>query len=142
MSATPYVTRAQILTQIPGPLLNDALDDNRDGIEDPTLFDNLVAQCSTDVDAFLAGVYQTPFTTFIPAQVNSAAFAFVCEAIYSRRPVDGKNPWATAAQKWRDRLEKIGARQLPLDSSLPLDLIAAAGSAPQVAMRIPQAAAS
>ena len=138
MSATPYVTRAQIVTQIPAPLLADALDDNRDGTEDAGLFDNLVAQCSTDVDAFLAGVYNTPFTTFIPAQVNSAAFAFVCEAIYSRRPVDGKNPWAASAQKWRDRLEKIGTRQLPLDSRLPVDVVAAAGCAPKIAMRGPQ----
>ena len=134
----PYVTRAQITTQIPPPLLADALDDDRDGAEDPNLFDNIVAQSSSDVDAFLAGVFATPFTDPIPAQVNSAAFAFVCESIYSRRPVDGKNPWAESAQKWRDRLQLIGARKLPLDSNLPTDTLAAAGSTARLAMRITQ----
>lgn len=134
----PYVTRDQITTQIPAPLLADALDDNRDGAEDDGLFDNIVAQSSTDVDAFLAGVFTTPFTDPVPAQVNSAAFAFVCEAIYSRRPVDGKNPWQAAAQKWRERLEKIGNRELPLDSNLPTDTLAAAGSTTRIAMRITQ----
>ncbi len=111
-----YVTQAQIETEIPPLHLNDALDDDGDGSADSGLLDNLISKAEQAVDAFLGGIFTVPFAT-PPAAVKEAAFVFTCEAIYNRRQILDKNPYKERADYWRDRLEKIGNGELPLDAA-------------------------
>lgn len=111
-----YVTQSQIETEIPPLHLNDALDDDRDGTADSGLLANIISKAEQAVDAFLAGLYEVPFTT-PPAAAREAAFVFSCEAIYARRQILDKNPYTDRANFWRERLEKIGNGELPLDAA-------------------------
>jgi hypothetical protein len=114
----PYVTQAQIQTAIPAPHLNDALDDDRDGLADAGLLDLVIAKASQAVDAALSGIFDVPFTDPAPAAVAEAAFIFSCELVYDRRQIVEKNPFKDRADDWRGRLEKIGKGDLPLDATL------------------------
>lgn len=111
-----YCTQAQIETTIPPQHLNDALDDDRDGTADSGILDNIIEKASQQVDALLSGRYEVPFAT-PPTAVKEAAFIFACELIYDRRQILDKNPFKDRADKWRERLEKIGAGDLPLDAA-------------------------
>jgi phage gp36-like protein len=117
-----YVTQSQIHTAIPAQHLNDALDDDGDGLADPGLLDAIISSASQAVDAFLAGLYTVPFADPAPAVVAEAAFVFACERIYDRRRLDAAgdqaNPWRARANSFRERLEKISRNQLKLDQSL------------------------
>jgi phage gp36-like protein len=108
-----YVTQARIQSRIPGPLLNDALDDNRDGAADDGILDEIIQAASDAVDALVSPAYTVPFTS-PPAPVKEAAFAFACEMIYDRRQVSERNPYRAEADKWRGRLELVGAGKLAL----------------------------
>src|SRR5689334_19606371 len=104
----PYVTQTQLETSIPAPHLVEALDDDRDGVADSGKLDEVIEQGSQQVDALLESRYTVPFTT-VPKKVAEAAFVFVCELLYQRRGLHGKeNPWFDRAERWRDALEKIG----------------------------------
>lgn len=112
-----YTTQTKIQTLIPAADLTDALDDDRDGNADSGLLDAVIDTASTAVDAFLSGLYSVPFTT-PPAVVQEAALIFSCEAIYARRlQADQKNPFTARANYWRERLQKIGNGDLPLDAA-------------------------
>ena len=112
-----YTTQTDIETLIPAAHLSDALDDNRDGAADAGLLDSLIATAANAVDAYLGGIFTVPFTT-PPAAVKEAALVFACEMIFARRlALDEKNPFSSRANFWRDRLEKIGKGQLPLDAA-------------------------
>lgn len=113
-----YVTRQQVTAEIPPPVLNDALDDNDDGAEDPGLFDNIVSTQSGIVDGFLAGLFTVPFAA-PPAKVIAATLVFVLENIYDRTPAQTQNPWRKQADWWREHLQKVGNRELPLDAKIP-----------------------
>jgi phage gp36-like protein len=111
-----YVTQAQIETAIPGPRLRDALDDDGDGQADEGLLDAIIASVDGAVDAYLAGLYDVPFAT-PPAPVIEASLVFACERIYDRRPgAEDRNPWRSRADWWRERLERIGKGEIPLDA--------------------------
>ena len=112
-----YVTRDQVAARIPPPVLNDALDDNGDGTEDAGLFDSIVAAASQEVDGYLAGLYNVPFTV-PPAKVKAAAFAFVCEAIYQRRNVPFPKWLQDQVEFWRPHLTKVGNREVPFDAGV------------------------
>jgi phage gp36-like protein len=112
-----YTTENKIQTLIPAPDLTDALDDDRDGYADDGLLDTIIATASNAVDAFLSGLFEVPFAT-PPAVVQEAALIFSCEAIYARRlTADKVNPFTARANQWRDRLQKIGNGELPLDAA-------------------------
>jgi phage gp36-like protein len=111
-----YVERAAVEALIPAPDLIDALDDDRDGNEDDGIFDQVVNLASNAVDAFLAGLFATPFADPAPAVVREAALIFVCEAIYSRRPAGDRNPFKARADGWRQRLKQIGEGAAPLEA--------------------------
>jgi phage gp36-like protein len=114
-----YTTQARIESAIPRPLLIEALDDDGDGQLDEAVLAEVLASADQAVDATLAGLFVVPFVS-VPAAVAEAAFAFACERIYDRRLQGSgdKNPWRDQADKWRERLEKIGRGELPLDASL------------------------
>lgn len=112
-----YTTQARIETAIPPQHLRDALDDDGDGQADDGLLDEIIASASQAVDAALAGLFTVPFTDPAPAVVAEAAFVFACERVYDRRQLTEKNPWRDQADKWRERLEKIGKGDLKLDAA-------------------------
>ena len=118
----PYVTRQQVESKLPPPILIEALDDDGDGNEDQGQFNNIVATAAQEVDAYLAGLYTVPFADPAPAKVCEAALCFVLEAIYGRRATGGDarnpNPWKTQAKFWRDHLQKVGNRELPFDAAI------------------------
>lgn len=112
----PYTTQALIQTRIPGPYLNDALDDDGDSNPDAGLLDSIIAAASQSVNALLAPTYTTPFPDPAPVMVQEAAFVLACEAIYDRRPGADKNPWKKSANDWREKLNKIGQEGKGLDA--------------------------
>lgn len=112
-----YTTQEKIQTLIPAQNLTDALDDDRDGSADDGLLDTIIETAANAVDAYLAGLFTVPFTT-PPAPIQEAALIFACEMVYARRlGLDEKNPFTVRANVWRERLQKIGAGQLPLDAA-------------------------
>ena len=117
----PYVTRAQLETEIPSAHLVAALDDDRDGAEDDGLFDALVTAASQSVDALLSARYDVPFTD--PAPSAEAAYAFLGERIYARRELVESNPFKARANFWRERLVAIAQGEVPLTS----DTVTASG---------------
>lgn len=119
-----YTTQARIQSAIPAPLLADALDDNRDGIADEGLLDEIIASTDQAVDAFLAAKFEVPISP-TPAVCAEASFTFACERIYDRREIAERNPWRSRADYWRERLAKIGAGEEALDSTVDV----AAGAA-------------
>jgi phage gp36-like protein len=112
-----YVTRADIESKVPPPILVGALDDDGDGLEDSGRFDALVATASAEVDGYLSGLFTVPFDP-VPAKVRQAAQCFVLEMVYQRRNVEAdKNPFTKQAAWWREHLQKVGNRELPFDAA-------------------------
>jgi phage gp36-like protein len=114
-----YVTEQQIIDRIPLPLLNDALDDDGDGNPDQGLLTQIIADESQKVEAFLGGRFTVPFPDAAPAAVREAARSFVLYAIWTRRPSVGDPPKVVVDDFnfWRNRLQKIGNNELPLDAN-------------------------
>lgn len=113
-----YVERSQVEDRVPPPVLNDALDDDGDGVEDEGRFDSLVASASAEVDGYLGGLFTVPFSEPVPAKVKAAALVFVLEMVYQRRAAEeGKNPFSGQAKWWREHLQRVGNRELPFDAA-------------------------
>ena len=114
----PYTTQTLVEAKIPPQLLNEALDDNKDGLADDGLLDTIIAAVSTEIDSRLAGLYAVPFAT-VPAVVSAAALDLVCEMIYQRRgyPAD-QNPFSKPAAAHRAKLDQIGSGAIPLEAAI------------------------
>lgn len=103
-----YLVRADLT---PGRIKPDffvaALDDNKDGLEDTGLANNIIAQACADVDAYLTR-YNPPMTN-PPAIVKAAAIAFAGYEIYRRAGYESspQNAFANDREYYRKRLEKI-----------------------------------
>jgi len=115
----PYHTRDSIAkADIPPSFLLDALDDDRDGVEDAGLYDQLAENASAEVDGYLEGRYGVPFTAPLPALVVTASRIFCLEGLYARRGFtrksDPPNPWTGRADDIRKRLDRIAAGEEPL----------------------------
>lgn len=116
----PYVSQAQLETEIPAPMLADAIDDDREGGADPEKLDAILQKASDAVDGFLSGLYPTPFADPAPAAAREAAFCFAGELVYARRGVGAdQNPFTKRAADWRTTLKLIGAGKAPLDVNIP-----------------------
>ncbi|WP_043585362.1 phage protein Gp36 family protein [Geminisphaera colitermitum] len=113
---TPYVTMAEMNGLIPAQFLVQALDDNNDGIADPSAWTDVVAAVHKEIDGLLGVRFTVPFSNPIPALVTHAAQTLAAELLYSRRGFQGedKNPWTAQAKQVRARLEKIASGDLPL----------------------------
>jgi phage gp36-like protein len=111
-----YTNEQTILTYINGRDIINFLDDDSDGQPDDGLLDSIIATCSAEVDGYLSGIYQTPFTGNIPRTVEISTTIFVCEALYARRLTpDEKNPFKTRADMWRKVLNDIRENGSGLD---------------------------
>ncbi|HMO03902.1 MAG TPA: DUF1320 family protein [Kiritimatiellia bacterium] len=91
-----------------------ALDDNKDGLEDTGLFDQIKGQACLDVDAYL--IRFNPPMANPPALVKAAAIAFAGFEVYRRAGYEEspQNPFAKDRAYYRDQLEKIAAGTLSL----------------------------
>jgi len=108
-----YVTQARIQARIPAAVLNDALDDDRDGAADDGILAEICQAASDAVDAVLQN--NTSLADPVPAMAKEAAFCFACEMIYDRRPIAGAdNPWRKQSDAWRDILQKVYANGIGL----------------------------
>lgn len=114
-----YHTRSAINAEVPAEFLLEALDDDRDGVEDDGVYDQLAASASAEVDAYLGGRFNVPFSApAIPALAETASRVFCLESLYQRRgytnKTDPPNPWAARAAELRARLSRIAAGEEPL----------------------------
>jgi phage gp36-like protein len=95
------------------------LADDKDGVEDAGLFDVIGQDASDQVDGYLGGKYEVPFSGTVPAFVKRCVTVFACETLYKRRGISrDANPWTTDADALRKRLERIseGTEKLDLAS--------------------------
>ena len=75
---------------------------------------------SNAADAYVASIYQTPFTGYIPSKIKDAALIFAVEMMYQRRLApEEKNIFKPQADLWREVLRTIGTGQVPLDANVP-----------------------
>jgi phage gp36-like protein len=117
-----YVTQTQVETVISVPDHLAFLDDERTGSFNPTRFAALAAMASTMVDAYLSGIYDTPFAAPGPAPCQAAALAFYCEMLYQRRLTpDQVNPFKSQANQWRKILDNIRVEGTGLDHAVDRD---------------------
>jgi phage gp36-like protein len=114
----PYVLPIEVTSEIPAPVLRDALDDEGDGQEHPEVLAAVIANASQEVDGYLAGLFTVPFADPAPAKVRAAALAFTVERIYSRREKELPKRWQQQAKFWRDHLQAVGNRELPFDAAV------------------------
>lgn len=113
-----YVTRDQVESVISEADLNAFLDDDGDGTEDTGRFTSTANLASIMVDAFLAGIYQTPFTN-PPALCQAAALSFFCEMVYQKRLTpDQMNPFKAQSNQYRELLDRIRKDGTGLDQTI------------------------
>lgn len=120
-----YHTRQSIAADVPAEFLLEALDDDRDGVEDAGLYDQIAANASEAVDAYIGARYPTPWSGTVPALLSRASRVFCLETLYTRRgyseDTDPPNPWHGLAEGLRARLGRIadGTEPLIVDESGP-----------------------
>lgn len=104
-----YFTRAQIEAELPDQFLVQALDDDKDGVEDAGKYDEVAGVACGDADALVSQSYPVPFAAPYPPLIAMAARMFMLEKLYSRRGYSGENnPHTSAAEKMRARLIAVG----------------------------------
>ncbi|WP_157837243.1 phage protein Gp36 family protein [Geminisphaera colitermitum] len=110
-----YITRAALSAIVPPQFILEALDDNKDGIEDPGLYQDLLTVAQKEVDGILGKRFRVPFANPIPDIVSTATLKIMGELLYKRRGYSGEqNPHEAAANKERAALEKIASGTDPL----------------------------
>lgn len=112
MPATTYTTRAEIEAELPPRDILRALDDDKDGVEDDDLFDQILANAAADVDGILGQRFAVPFTGTVPPIVTRASRLLVLQKLYARRGVEF--PQASALEDILARLGRIAAGAEPL----------------------------
>jgi phage gp36-like protein len=125
----PYHSRESVVAELPPEFLLEALDDDRDGIEDTGLYDAVAAAASEAVDAYLGARVPVPLAT-PSALASQASRVFALESLYARRGYSAKsdppNPWHARATDLRARLARIAAGDEPYEtdrSGPPVDTI-------------------
>ncbi len=111
----PYILSTDLHGLLPPAFVAEALDDDRDGMEDGGVWDVVEADAASQIDSRLGGRYTVPFAEPLPAVVVESAKIFACELLYLRRGMAGEaNPWTARANGMRKRLEAIGDGSQPL----------------------------
>jgi phage gp36-like protein len=131
-----YTTTEAIQAKVPGPVLNDALDDNGDGLPDEGLLDQIIANAADAVDAMICNRVTLPLIE-APASVRNAALWFAVEEIYGRRQAEMPKDFATAIKAARGWLGAVRDGEQQLDANAPVTLKAGAGGNPYVPGRVP-----
>lgn len=104
-----YFIMADLSAELPGKFLIQALDDNKDGAEDTSVFAAIQASVKNEIDGKVGQKYDVAqFGVNPPALVKSIALVLACETLYRRRGVSDKdNPYGKRATDARAKLEAI-----------------------------------
>ena len=114
-----YIILSRLNAVIPPQFLVEGLDDDKDGVADAGLFDEILTVVQDEIDGILGQRFAVPFSNPIPAIVADAATRLTAEALYKRRGFTGaKNPWEEAAKAIRADLAAIAAGKRPLTPEL------------------------
>lgn len=115
-----YINNQDITSIISGFELPGFTDDGQTGQLNQGVLDIVFEAASNAADAYVASIYTTPFTTYVPAKIKDATLVFAAEMLYQRRlSPDEKNPFKARADFYRKLLEQIGAGEIPLDVNVP-----------------------
>lgn len=110
-----YVTLAQMKSVLPADLFAQLLDDSGSGVADPTLWPEIVAAVTQEIDGKLGMRYPLPLTS-VPPVIVHAALVLAAEAVYQRKNFYGDaNPWAARANGIRGTLGQQGGQPGLLD---------------------------
>jgi phage gp36-like protein len=112
----PYVTQAAIAGSIPRQFLVEALDDDRDGVPDDAVWDQVASEVAMAIDGPLSSRYAVPFDDpDLPPFIGHAARILALELLYARRGTpDDKNPWKPQADATRKTLEAMAEGSVAL----------------------------
>ena len=108
-----YVTLENLIGKLPLAHLTDAFDDDRDGAVDSEAVAAALEAACVDVESYLEGRYEIPFTT-VPAVVSKAAPLFAIETTFNRRQKTIPETLAAQIKDVRAQLTAIGAGDEPL----------------------------
>jgi phage gp36-like protein len=113
-----YIEQSEIDGLLPTEFQIAAMDDDGDGVADPTIWPSILAAASGEIDGRLGQRYSVPFTAPYPAPVAQAAKVFSLYYTYKRRGIsEALNPWAEEAKAWREKLDAIAKGDQPLTAS-------------------------
>lgn len=112
-----YTTLDQVTAKLPADFILQALDDDKDGIIDPSVWQAVAADAADQVDDRLGQRYTVPFNPDnLSAKVRAASLMFVLETLYLRRGLgtEETNPFLNSARAARKELAAIGSGEVPL----------------------------
>jgi phage gp36-like protein len=112
-----YTTLAQIAAKLPADFILQALDDDKDGIIDPAVWQAVAEDAADQVDDRLGQRYPVPFDPEnLSAKVRAASLMFVLETLHIRRGLgtEETNPFLNSARAARKELSAIGSGEVPL----------------------------
>lgn len=117
MSRVTYTTLDEVKAKLPWDFIVQALDDDKDGLMDDSVWEVIAENAAKQVDARLGKRYQVPFNPdALEPIVSDASLTFVLETLYTRRGFGTaeNNPFLTAANQFRKDLADIGNGTAPL----------------------------
>lgn len=117
-----YTSKDQVLAKLPAEELDAALLDRSEGLTEAeaaarqaAVWDSITEGAADEIHGYLAQQYAVPFGDPVPYLVKAASLIFVLESIFQRRGFFAEtNIYTAQADKWRDKLGKIGAGTEPL----------------------------
>jgi phage gp36-like protein len=133
-----YTTVEAIEAKVPAPILDDALDDDKDGRRDAGVIEQVIANASEAVEAMICNRVALPLAS-VPASVRNAALWFAVEEIYGRRQAEMPEVYTKAVSAARAWLEQVRSGKEQLDATAPVVLKAGGGGNPYVPGRVPVA---
>lgn len=118
-----YITSAAILGEIQRQDLIALTDDDREGVVNDTVLNQIIANASGFIDSKVASVYgnQLPFNP-IPSSVANMALTIACYRLLRRREVpDEKNKFYEAYKDVVDFLNRVNKGDAMIDDAVTRD---------------------
>ena len=113
-----YISHSDLEARVEPELIRQALDDDKDGVEDSGLWEKVMASVEKEIHGALESRYAIPFDLPYPAAVVDATLTLMAHALYIRRGLSGdQNPWTKQAEAIRTKLDKIGKGDLALTAT-------------------------
>ncbi len=120
LSLMAYTTQAKVQAVLPAAFVTQALDDDENGSADSGLLDAIIGTVEDEINGLLTPAVTVPITGTVPYQVQTAALAMTCAALYRRRGIaDEGNPWKDREDKARELMADIGAGKVAIDAAGP-----------------------
>jgi phage gp36-like protein len=138
----PYLMLAQIKAALPTDITEQLLDDQGSGIADPSVWPEILAAVTREIDGKIGQRYPLPLAEPVPQIVTNAAFVLAAELLYQRKGFFGEaNPWTKRAEQIRGTQGQQGGQAGLLDriasGEEPLTTAARPQHAPAVAITTP-----